>query len=88
MLTRFDHYKQLFFAAFFLLLPALLFSQTKTIDSLLLALRNARHDTSKILLNFQLAEKLRGYDLERAMKHVEAGHAIGKNLDNGYYNAY
>ena len=47
-----------------------------------------RHDTTKILLNFQLADKLRGYDVDRAMKHVEAGHAIEKNLDNDYYKAY
>ena len=40
------------------------------------------------MLNFQLAEKLRGYDLDRAMKHVEAGHAFAKNVDNDYYNAY
>ena len=47
MLTRLDQYRQLFFAACFLLLPALLFSQNKTIDSLLLVLQNARQDTIK-----------------------------------------
>ena len=88
MLTRFDHYKQKLFGAVFLLLPTLLWSQTKIIDSLLIALQNARHDTTKISLNFQLANILSGYDLDRAMRHVEAGHAIGKNLDIDYYKAY
>jgi two-component system NarL family sensor kinase len=88
MANRLDQYRQLCFAALFSLLPTLLYSQTKTIDSLLLSLQNARHDSTKILLNFQLADKLRGYDLDRALKHVEAGHAIGKDLDNNYYNAY
>ena len=88
MLTRYDHYKQLLFAAYFLLLPVLLFSQTKTIDSLLLALQNARHDTIKILLNFQVAEKLRGYDIVKAGQYLEAGNALAKNRNNDYYTAY
>lgn len=88
MFTRPDQYRQLFFAAYLLLLPLFLFSQNKIIDSLLLELQRTRHDTAKILLNFQLADKLRGYDLDRAMKHVEAGHVIEKNLGNDYYKAW
>src|SRR6185503_14584441 len=49
---------------------------------------SARDDTSKIMLNIRAADIMRGYDVDRAMKHIEAIHPIVVNLDNDYYTAY
>ncbi len=84
ILSKPDQYKQLFFAAAFLLLPALLFSQNKIIDSLLLLLKNARQDTVKINLNYQLAEQLSGYDVARAEKYLAEGYELAKTGKDAY----
>jgi signal transduction histidine kinase len=88
MLKRFDQYKYFFCGACLLLLPFLLFSQNKTIDSLLRFLQNARHDTTKMHLNYQVAEQLSSYDIPGADKYLEAGYALAKAVNNKYYTAY
>lgn len=85
MLNRFDQYKQLCFAAFFLLLPIFLFSQNKIIDSLLLVLQNARQDTAKINLNYKLAQQLAGYDVAKAERHLEEGYKLAEAGNDTYY---
>jgi two-component system NarL family sensor kinase len=72
----------------FLLLPASLFGQNKTIDSLLRILQNARHDSTKIHLNYQLAELVSSYDISGADKYLEAGYTLAKTRNNKYYTAY
>jgi hypothetical protein len=62
--------------------------QSPAIDSLLKLMANARDDTTKIMLNIRAADIMRGYDVERAMKYVDAIHPIIINLDNDYYRAY
>lgn len=49
-MSKFDQFKQLFFTAIFLLLPVLLFSQSKTIDSLLLKLRRLKKGSIRHLV--------------------------------------
>ncbi|MGZ8523416.1 MAG: ATP-binding protein [Chitinophagaceae bacterium] len=87
MVNRFDQYKQLVFAACFLLLPLSLFPQTKYIDSLLLVLQNVRQDTVKMQLNYKLAEQMAGYDLTRAEQYLEEGYRLAKAGNNAYYTA-
>ena len=88
MLNRFDQYRQLVFAACFLLLPVLLFPQSKYIDSLLLVLQNARQDSVKMHLNYKLAEQLSAYDVTRAEQHLEEGYKLAKAGNNAYYIAW
>ena len=63
-------------------------AQTTSTDSLLLLLQNARHDTTKIILNYKVAEQLGGYDVPGADKHLEAGYTLAKAGRNNYYIAY
>jgi two-component system, NarL family, sensor kinase len=63
-------------------------AQTPAIDSMIRLLENARHDTTKIDLNYQLAVKLNMYDLVKADQYLEAGYAIAKKLNHAYYVAY
>jgi len=88
MLTGLDQCRQLYCTACFLLLPVLLFSQNKIIDSLLLVLKNTRQDTVKINLNYKLEEQLAGYDVKEAEKHLEEGYRLAKERNNTYYIAY
>ena len=88
MLTCLRHYRQLFFLPCFLLLPFLIFPQTKSIDSLLGLLQNARQDTTKITLNYGLAAELGNYDIQRADKYLEAGYTLAKKINSRYYIAY
>src|SRR4029078_7056234 len=55
--------------------------QSPAIDSILTLIANARDYTSKIMLNIRAADIMRGYDVDRAMKHIEAIHPIVVNLD-------
>ncbi len=87
-MTSFDQYKKLFSGACFLLLPFLVFSQDKIIDSLLLLLQNAREDSTKINLNYKLAEQLTGYNLTKSEKHLEEGYKLAKERKDKYYIAY
>jgi signal transduction histidine kinase len=80
--------KPLFLCACFALFPFILFSQTKMIDSLSLLLQHARHDTTKIRLNFKLAEQLESYDVTRSNNHLEEGYKLAKIRNNKYYTAY
>jgi two-component system, NarL family, sensor kinase len=66
------------------LLPVLLFSQNKIIDSLLLLLKNAQQDTVKINLNYKLAEQLAGYDVARTEKHLAEGYRLAKTGNDAY----
>jgi two-component system NarL family sensor kinase len=66
------------------LLPVLVFSQNKIIDSLLGLLRNERRDTVKISLNYKLAEQLAGYDVAKSEKYLEAGYTLSKAGNDSY----
>ena len=87
MLTGVKQYKKIFLVACFFLLPIFIFSQNKTIDSLNSLLKNARQDTVKIILNYQLAEQLNKNDATAATKYLEAGYALAKNTGDKYYTA-
>ncbi|MGZ8557384.1 MAG: tetratricopeptide repeat-containing sensor histidine kinase [Chitinophagaceae bacterium] len=87
-MTSFDQYKKLFLGTCFLLMPFLVFSQHKIIDSLLLLLQNARLDSTKINLNYKLAEQLTGYDLKRSDKYLEEGYKLAKARNDSYSIAY
>jgi two-component system, NarL family, sensor kinase len=88
MWTCLKHYKQLLFAACFLLLSPVIFSQTKSIDSLLLLLKNVREDTTAIRLNYELSAELGNYDIQQADKYLEDGYALAKKINNKYYRAW
>ena len=62
-------------------------TQTTAIRSLLKLLKNAQHDTTKIILNYKLAEHLEGYDVTGAEKHLEAGYTLAKAGRNSYFIA-
>ena len=87
MFTGIDEYKNIFLCACLLILPFLLLSQNKTIDSLLLALQNARHDTAKINLNYKLAEQLNGYDAAAAHTYLATGYTLAKSGNDKFYIA-
>jgi signal transduction histidine kinase len=62
-------------------------AQTKTIDSLSNLLQNARQDTTRIKLNYQLAEQLSGKDSTAIFKYLKAGYVLAKTSGNKYYTA-
>ena len=66
----------------------MVFSQNKIIDSLLLLLQNTRQDSTKINLNYKLAEQLTGYDVKRSDKYLEEGYKLAKARNDSYYIAY
>ena len=70
------------------MLPFLVYSQDKIIDSLLLLLQNAQYDSTRINLNFMLSKQLTGYDIVRADHHLEAGYQLAKIKNDTYYTAY
>ena len=80
-------YKQIILGACFLILPFFLFSQNKTIDSLLRLLQNSQHDTVRIKLNYQVAEKLSSYNIPEADKYLEEGYELAKARNDQYYIA-
>jgi two-component system, NarL family, sensor kinase len=63
------------------------FTQTNSIDNLRSLLQNARQDTTKIKLNYLLAEELRGYDVTAANKYLETGYGLAKATGNKFYTA-
>jgi len=87
-LNRFAPKSRLLCVAHFLLLPVIVFSQNKIIDSLLLVLQNAREDTVKISLHYKLAGQLAGYDVARADKHLEEGYQLARAGNDIYYTGY
>jgi two-component system, NarL family, sensor kinase len=88
MASRGNQYKPVVLALLFLYLPFRLFCQSQTIDSLLRLLRDARHDSTRIVLNYQLADQVSGYDISMAEKYLQAGYALAKPLGDEYYTAY
>ena len=70
------------------MLPFLVFSQHRIIDSLLLLLQNAGQDSTKIRLNYKLAEKLSDYDIKRSERYLEEGFKLAKAKNDNYYIAY
>jgi two-component system NarL family sensor kinase len=78
---------------FYVSLPAMLIflssalAQTKTIDSLGRLLQNTRQDTSRIKLNYQLAEQYSGKDAAATSRYLETGYALAKVTGNKYYSA-
>jgi two-component system, NarL family, sensor kinase len=88
MSSRGKQYKPVIFALLFLYLPFRLFCQSQTIDSLLQLLRDARHDSTRIILNYQLADQVSGYDISMAEKYLQAGYALAKPFGDDYYTAY
>ncbi len=70
------------------LFPALLFGQNKTIDSLKLALKNAKHDTTRCNLLKLLTKKATGEEQEKYIEQLktlaEKNVAVGGALKNIY----
>ncbi len=62
-------------------------AQTKTIDSLSSLLQKAQEDTTRIKLNYQLAEQFSGKDANATYRYLEAGYALAKTTGSKYYPA-
>ncbi len=75
-------------AANFILLPIFVVSQTRTIDSLIGLLQNARHDTTRMNLNYAISSQLSVYDLDKSASYLEAGYAFAKSSNDRYRIAY
>jgi two-component system, NarL family, sensor kinase len=84
MLTGLKHYKQLIFGVWFLLMPFILSSQNRIIDSLENKLKLATHDSSRWDIFFRLAKAYYGYDTAKALSYQEKGYSIIKKLDDDY----
>lgn len=54
----------------------------------MLALQNARQDTVKMQLSFQLSGQIMSYDINRAQRLLDDGYALAKMLNDEYYIAY
>jgi len=85
-MSLFSYYiRRFFICQYLLLLPAFLFAQNKTIDSLLQVLQKTQNDSARIKLNYKLAEQLAGYDVTRAEKHLDEGYRLAKAKNDTYF---
>jgi len=64
------------------------FSQTAYIDSLQRQLRNAKHDSTSMQLNFELSKLVDSYDINKAQQYLKDGYALAKKLNDRYYIAH
>ena len=73
--------KQLFFGTCFLLLPFLIFSQTKIIDSLQNELKKSTKDSLKSFLFTKLASQYFAYDTVKAYDFLQRGYLHAKKMN-------